>query len=157
MTLTGKGDYEAALSLYREGLTLAERVGDEAIHHRLLNCLGWLHAELGDLTGAIELNRRSSEVGRRRLDPGTFPNALVNLGENHLAMGELALAGEFLEEAHGFFTDPGGSPWMRWRYSMRLFGDLGALWLARGDPAAPPGSRTRASSWPPARDRGRTW
>jgi tetratricopeptide (TPR) repeat protein len=24
---------------------------------------------------------------------------------------------------------------MRWRYSMRLFLDLGALWLARGDPA----------------------
>jgi DNA-binding NtrC family response regulator/tetratricopeptide (TPR) repeat protein len=134
MTLTGKGDYEAALSLYREGLALAERVGDEAIHHRLLNCLGWLHAELGDLTGAIELNRRSSEVGRRRRDPGTFPNALVNLGENHLELGELGLAGEFLEEAHRFFTDPGGSPWMRWRYSMRLLGDMGALWLARGDP-----------------------
>ena len=135
MTLTDKGEYEAALSLYLEGLTLAERVGDEAIHHRLLNCLGWLHAELGDLTSAIDLNRRSSEVGRRRLDPGTFPNALVNLGENHLAMGDLTLAGEFLEEAHRFFADPGGSPWMRWRYSMRLFGGLGALWLARGDPA----------------------
>jgi tetratricopeptide (TPR) repeat protein len=135
MTLTGKGDYEAALSLYLEGLTLAERVGDEAIHHRLLNCLGWLHAELGDVAGAIELNRRSSEVGRRRRDPGTFPNALVNLGENHLESGELALAGEFLQEAHGFFSDPGASPWMRWRYSMRLFADLGALWLARGDPA----------------------
>ncbi len=134
MTLTDKGDYEAALSLYLEGLTLAERVGDEAIHHRLLNCLGWLHAELGDVTSAIELNRRSSEVGRRRRDPGTFPNALVNLGENHLAKGELVLAGEFLDEAHGVFTDPNGSPWMRWRYSMRLFEDLGALWLARGDP-----------------------
>jgi tetratricopeptide (TPR) repeat protein len=135
MTLTGKGDYEAALALYREGLALAERVGDEAIHHRLLNCLGWLHAELGDLTSAIELNRRSSEVGRRRRDPGTFPNALVNLGENHLELGELGLAGEFLEEAHRVYTDPGASPWMRWRYSMRLLGDMGALWLAREDPA----------------------
>jgi DNA-binding NtrC family response regulator/tetratricopeptide (TPR) repeat protein len=135
MTLTGKGDYEAALALYREGLVLAERVGDEAIHHRLLNCLGWLHAELGDVTGAIELNRRSAEVGRRRRDPGTLPNALVNLGENHLELGDLARAGELLDEAHSVFADPGGSPWMRWRYSMRLFEDLGALWLARGDPA----------------------
>jgi DNA-binding NtrC family response regulator/tetratricopeptide (TPR) repeat protein len=135
MTLTGKGDYEAALSLYLEGLSLAERVGDETIHHRLLNCLGWLHAELGDVNSAIELNRRSSEVGRRRRDPGTFPNALVNLGENHLARDDLDQAGECLREAHGFFTDPGASPWMRWRYSMRLFLDLGALWLARGDPA----------------------
>ena len=135
VTLTGRGDYEAALSLYREGLSLAERVGDEAIHHRLLNCLGWLHAELGDVGGAIELNRKSSEVGRRRSDPGTFPNALVNLGENHLAQGELAVAGDYLDEAHGLCSDPQGSPWMRWRYSMRLFEDLGTLWLARGDPA----------------------
>jgi hypothetical protein len=51
MTLTSKGDYEAALALFREGLSFAERVGDEAIHHRLLNCLGWLHAELGGSTG----------------------------------------------------------------------------------------------------------
>jgi DNA-binding NtrC family response regulator/tetratricopeptide (TPR) repeat protein len=85
MTLTGKGDYEAALTLFREGLSFAEKVGDEAIHHRLLNCLGWLHTELGDLDGAIDLNRQSAEVGRRRNDPGTFPNAEVNLGEVYLA------------------------------------------------------------------------
>jgi tetratricopeptide (TPR) repeat protein len=135
MTLTGRGDYEAALSLYREGLALAERVGDEAIHHRLLNCMGWLHAELGDFAGAIELNRRSCDVGRRRLDPGGFPNALVNLAENHLAQGDLGQAQECLEEAHRFFSDPAGSPWMRWRYSIRMYGGLGALWLARGDSA----------------------
>jgi tetratricopeptide (TPR) repeat protein len=144
MTLTGKGDYEAALSLYREGLALAERVGDEAIHHRLLNCLGWLHADLGDLAGAIEMNRRSAEVGRRRRDPGAFPNALVNLGENHLALGDLARAAEYLEEAHRFYSDPAGSPWMRWRYSMRLFEGLGALWLARGDPARAAGFANEA-------------
>ena len=27
------------------------------------------------------------------------------------------------------------NPWMRWRYSMRLFDSLGRLWLARGEPA----------------------
>ena len=51
MTLTGKGDYDEAFAAFTEGLSLAERVGDEAIHHRLLNCLGWLYADLGDLDG----------------------------------------------------------------------------------------------------------
>jgi tetratricopeptide (TPR) repeat protein len=133
MTLTGKGEYEGALALYREGLTFAERVGDEAIHHRLLNCLGWLHAELGDLEGAIDLNRRSAEVGRRRNDPGTFPNAQINLGEAYLAKGELAEAQERLESAYGYWENPRTSEWMRWRYSMRMFAGLGELWLARGD------------------------
>ena len=133
MTLTGRGDYEGALALYREGLTFAEKVGDEAIHHRLLNCLGWLHAELGDLDGAITFNRQSAEVGRRRNDPGTFPNAEVNLGEIHLAKGDLAEAQEHLEGAYRYWANPRTSEWMRWRYSMRLFASLGALWLARGD------------------------
>jgi tetratricopeptide (TPR) repeat protein len=134
MTLTGKGDYEGALALYREGLAFAQKVGDEAIHHRLLNCLGWLHAELGDLDGAIEFNRQSAEVGRRRNDPGTFPNAEANLGEVYLAKGDLAEAAEHLEIAYRYWDNPRTSQWMRWRYSIRLFASLGELWLARGHP-----------------------
>ena len=134
MTLTGKGDYEGALTLFREGLRFAEKVGDETIHHRLLNCLGWLHAELGDLEGAIDFNRQSAEVGRRRNDPGTFPNAEVNLGEIYLAKGDLPEAAEHLESAYRYWDNPRTSEWMRWRYSMRLFASLGELWLARGDP-----------------------
>jgi tetratricopeptide (TPR) repeat protein len=57
----------------------------------------------------------------------------VNLAENHLTRGDLDLAAELLEEAHGFYLAPDASPWMRWRYAMRLFDGLGTLWLARGD------------------------
>jgi tetratricopeptide (TPR) repeat protein len=133
MTLTGKGDYEGALTLFREGLSLAEKVGDEAIHHRLLNCLGWLHAELGDLDGALDLNRRSAEVGRRRNDPGTLPNAEINLGEIYLARGDVAEATECFESAYRYWGNPKTSQWMRWRYAMRLFAGLGELGLVRGD------------------------
>ena len=133
ITLTGKGDYEAALALFREGLALAEKVGDEAIHHRLLNCLGWLHAELGDLDAALEFNRQSAEVGRRRDDPGTFPNAEINLGEIYLAKGDVAEAANHFESAYRFWGNPRTSQWMRWRYAMRLFAGMGELGLVRGD------------------------
>jgi tetratricopeptide (TPR) repeat protein len=135
LTLTGKGDYDAALGTLREGLALAERLGDEAIHHRLLNCLGWLHAELGDLDVAIDLNRRSESIGRRRSDPGTFPNAALNLGEILLAQGELGLAADQLEKVLRYSRDPTTSEWMRYRYSIRLFVSLGELALARGQTA----------------------
>jgi tetratricopeptide (TPR) repeat protein len=108
-------------------------VGDEAIHHRILNCLGWLHLELGDLERAAELNRRSAEVGRRRRDPGTLPNAEINLGDVYLARGDLALAQDLLEGVHQYAQSPATSEWMRFRYSIRLFASLGELWLARGD------------------------
>jgi DNA-binding NtrC family response regulator/tetratricopeptide (TPR) repeat protein len=133
LTLTGKGDYAAALATFREGLELSEKVGDEAIHHRLLNCLGWLHFELGDLDGAADLNRRSADVGRRRNDPGTLPNAELNLGDVFLARGDLALAQETLDRVDRFSRDPTTSAWMRFRYSIRLSASQGELALALGD------------------------
>jgi transcriptional regulator with AAA-type ATPase domain/tetratricopeptide (TPR) repeat protein len=134
LTLTGKGDYASALATFHEGLTLADRVGDEAIHHRLLNCLGWLHAELGDHPRALELNRQSEAIGRQRNDPGTFPNAALNLGETLLAVGDLDAARDRLEETRRYAQAPTTSEWMRFRYSIRLAVGLGELALARGEP-----------------------
>jgi DNA-binding NtrC family response regulator/tetratricopeptide (TPR) repeat protein len=136
LTLSGQGEYERGLALFREGVALAERVGDEVIHHsRLLNCLGWLHFELGDLERAIELTRRSAEmVHRGRLDT-SLRNAEITLGNIYLAQGDLTQAGDILDDVHRLWERSSANPWMRWRYSMRLFDSLGRLWLARGQPA----------------------
>ena len=133
ITLTGRGNYDEALESFEGGLTVAQKIGDEAFHHRILNSLGWLHSELGDLDRAIELNRQSAEVGRRRKDPGTLPNAELNLGGNFLAQGDLTLGQEFFEKIHRYAQAPDTSPWMRYRYSIRLYAGLGELWLSRGE------------------------
>ena len=136
MTLTGKGNYDEALASFTEGLALAERVGDEAIHHRLLNCLGWLYAELGDLDHAEVLNTTSAQIGRRRRDPGTQPNAELNLGEIAHSRGDLPLAQEIYNGVYGYWKNPSTSEWMRFRYSIRMFAGMGELAMARGDLAA---------------------
>src|SRR5262249_44873730 len=133
LTLTGKGDYTAALATLREGLELSEKVGDEVIHLRLLNCLGWLHSELGDFDTAAELTRGSPDGGRRRTDPGTLQNAELNLGDIALARGDLTLAGDLLDRVERVARDHATSAWMRFRYSIRLSASLGELALARGD------------------------
>jgi tetratricopeptide (TPR) repeat protein len=133
LTLTALGDYDGALGGLREGVALSERIGDEAIHHRLLNCLGWLHMELGDLDGALTLNQRSAEVARRRKDPGTIPNAEINLGDVFVARGDLPLAQELYEGITRYAAEPSTSAWMRFRYTIRLAASQGALCLARGD------------------------
>ena len=133
LTLTGKGDYDDAFASFTEGVSLAERIGDEAIHHRLLNCLGWLYADLGDLERAETLNATSAHIGRRRHDPGTQPNAELNLAEIFHARGELARAQDQYDEVFKYFKNPSTSEWMRYRYSIRMFAGLGALALARGD------------------------
>ena len=133
LTLTGKGDYATALATFREGLELSRKVGDEAIHHRLLNCLGWLHFELGDFDGAAALNQKSADEGRRRSDPGTLPNAELNLGDIALARGDLAGAREMFDRVDRFARDPTTSAWMRFRYSIRLAASQGELALAGGE------------------------
>jgi transcriptional regulator with AAA-type ATPase domain/tetratricopeptide (TPR) repeat protein len=133
LSLTGKGDYDDALASFNEGLALAERVGDEAIHHRLLNCLGWLYADLGDLDRAEELNLISARIGRRRTDPGTQPNAELNLAEIFCAKGDLARARDQYDEVFRYYLNPDTSLWMRYRYSIRMFAGMGELALAQGD------------------------
>ena len=135
LTLTGKGDYDEALAAFDKGLSLAERVGDEAIHHRLLNCLGWLYADLGDVGEAELLNAQSARIGRRRGDPGTQPNAELNLAEIFHARGEFERAQDQYDEVYRYWKNP-PSQWMRFRYSIRMFSGMGALALSRGDMAA---------------------
>jgi transcriptional regulator with PAS, ATPase and Fis domain/tetratricopeptide (TPR) repeat protein len=136
LTLTGKGDYDEALASFTEGLSLAERVGDEAIHHRLLNCLGWLYADLGDLDQAEAFNATSAKIGRRRKDPGTQPNAELNLAEIFSAKGDLDRAQDQYDSVYRYWKNPDSSLWMRFRYSIRMFAGMGGLALARGDLAA---------------------
>ena len=134
VTLTGKGDYDAALKTLEEGLTLSEKVGDEVQHHRMLNCLGWLHMECGDLERGMDLNRQGAERARRRGDPETIANAEINLGDVFLAKGDLTQAHEFLDGVYRLVKNPATSEWMKWRYSTHLFASLGELWMSRGNP-----------------------
>jgi tetratricopeptide (TPR) repeat protein len=133
LTLTAKGDYDAGLGIFEEGLSLSEKVGDEVYRQRLLNSMGWLHIEVGDLNRAFDLNRRRAEGAYQRGDHEPIANAEINLGYVFLAKGDLSLAQEVLEGVHGLVNDPATSEWQRWRYSIHLFASLGELWLARGE------------------------
>jgi len=133
VNFTGAGAYDRALATFDEGLTLAERVGDENYTPRYLNSIGWLHIECGDLDRARELNQRAAEGGRQRGDHESFANAELNLGDIAMLKGDLAAAREYLEGVLRLVKAPSTSEWMRWRYSMHLFASLGELALANGN------------------------
>jgi tetratricopeptide (TPR) repeat protein len=52
-----------------------------------------------------------------------------------MAPGDLASAHEIFEDVHRYWLDPSSSHWMRFRYSIRLFCNMGELALAQGDTA----------------------
>lgn len=133
--LVGKGDYEQARTTLEEGLALAEQLDNELYTYRMLNTLGWLYSELGDLERALDLNQRSVEGARQRDNRETIANAELNLADIFLSQGDLHLAQECLDGVYRLAHDPATSDWSKWRYSMRLFAGLGEFWLARGEPA----------------------
>ena len=133
LALTGTGAYDEALARFEEGLLLAEKVGNEVYHHRFLNSLGWLWIECGDMTRALELNRRGAEGARKRGDHETIANAELNLGDIFLMQGDIAMAHEYLTAIHRLVQDPSTSDWLKWRYAMHLYVSLGELALARGE------------------------
>jgi len=139
---TGLGDYEAALGALREGLSLAEKLGDQGFVCRNLNTLGWLHIECGDLDPGLELNARSLELARRDKHATGAERAaftLLNEADAFIAKPDLAAASEKLREALQIVRHPPPSRWMTWRYSTHCYVSLGELALARGDPAAADG------------------
>jgi class 3 adenylate cyclase/tetratricopeptide (TPR) repeat protein len=133
VALTGGGRYDDAVALLEEGIALCEKMGEEIMRHRMLNTLGWLYLELGDLDAAIDFNRRGAEAARKRGDDETIANPEINLGDAFMAKGDLTLAAEFLDGVHARVRKPTTSEWMKWRYSMHLFASLGELALARGE------------------------
>ncbi len=139
---SGMGDYEAALGALREGLSLAEKLGDQAFICRYLNTLGWLHIECGDLDPGLALNARSLELARRDKHATGAERAaftLLNEADAFMAKGDLAAASEKSGEALQIMRHPPPSRWMTWRYSTHGYVSLGELALARGDPATADG------------------
>ena len=140
--LCGLGDYRGALSSLREALEMSERIGDRAQRSRLLNTLGWLHAELGDHEAALVFNQRSAEIAREMVElklvpsaPEVWANASINQAGDHIARGELEEAGELLAGLHAHI-EAESDPWMMWRYRLHLLDADARLALALGEPGA---------------------
>jgi len=134
LPLTGKGRYDEALAIFAEGLTLANKVGDEFFRNRMLNCTGWVYAECGEIERAIICNREGLGQSRERGDPEVTANCELNLGDAARAQDDLPLALEYLNSVYGLARKPTTSDFMKWRYSQHLFAGLGEAWLASDDP-----------------------
>ena len=125
------GSYGDALRELESGVTLTDRLGDRAWKSRLLNTLGWCLSEMGSHDRAREYNERGVEIARELDDDEIIANAEINLGRNHLALGNLDRALQYLEPMQESLERR--DPWMRWRYSLHLIDSLARVELARGE------------------------
>jgi class 3 adenylate cyclase/tetratricopeptide (TPR) repeat protein len=133
IALTGRGEYDRALDIFEEGLALTEKVGDEIFHLRVMNSLGWLYMECGDLKRSFDLNFQAAERAQKRGDPETIANAELNLSDIFILKEDYASALEYLRSVDRLAHDPTTDDWMKWRYTIHLISSFGEFWLKRRD------------------------
>jgi len=133
IALTGKGEYDRAVEIFKEGLALTEKVGDEIFHLRVMNSLGWLYLECGDFERSFVLNFQTAERAKKRGDPEIVANAELNLSDILILKEDFNSALDYLESVRRLADDSTTSDWMKWRYTTHLFASFGEFWLARGD------------------------
>jgi tetratricopeptide (TPR) repeat protein len=91
------GDYTEGLNVVREGMAKAKERENKFILGRLTNTLGWFHSEFGDLSRAIDYDYESLELGRSSRISNVEISALINLGLDHIALGQYERARVYLE------------------------------------------------------------
>jgi len=139
LSYAGMGCYGDALDRLEVALVEAVRVDFEYGRGRILNTLGWIHGELGDLAGAASLNLESLEVALALAHPDIEieANARLNLADDGLRAGDLDTAVQHVEALRRVIHAP--TPYERfghWRFSMRWRCVLAEIELARGNPEA---------------------
>jgi len=129
------GRYGPAIARLEEAAAFCDRVGDRAWKSRILNTLGWCHAEIGSHERARAYNLQAAALAADIGDPEIVANSQLNLAANALALGDPDAAGRILEPIAAELERP-GDPWMRWRYGLHVHDLAARLALTAGDPAA---------------------
>ena len=126
------GRYGESLARLDEAYAFCDRIGDRAWRSRLLNTLGWCHAEIGDHVAAQRFNERAAVIAHEFGDPEIIANSEINLAACAIALGDPEGALRRLEPIEAELERP-GDPWMRWRYSLHVDDLLTRLAVGRGD------------------------
>jgi tetratricopeptide (TPR) repeat protein/predicted Ser/Thr protein kinase len=124
------GRMSEARDTLNQAIVMARRNGDRFWFPRLPNCIGWIHRELGDFSGAFEHDRHGVEVAREHHVMEAEANSLINVGIDyaHEHANEKSVAA-FQQVEDIFHRDA----WFRWRYNTRHLAARSEHCLSQGD------------------------
>ena len=124
------GRMSEALATLKEAIAMAGRNGDHFWFPRLPNCIGWIHRELGDFSGAFEHDRHGVEVARQHHVLEAEANSLINMGIDYTRERASEKSVAAFEQVEDIFHR---DAWFRWRYNIRHQAARSEHWLSQGD------------------------
>jgi tetratricopeptide (TPR) repeat protein len=94
-----QGDYAAATAFFKDGLALAQQLGDMPAAATSLNSLGLLASDQGDCLKALGFFSEALEIRRKQDDRRGTGNTLNNIALAAQEQGEYDKANKFFEES----------------------------------------------------------
>ena len=131
----GLGDYGTGLGVINDTLAKARERNNVFFQGRMMNTVGWLYQELGDFNRAHDANRESIDIGRRIKNANVEISAAINIGLDHLSLGDPGRALPHLEECLTRIEKFGFAA-HRWRWGIHSAVLIAETLLALGDSAA---------------------
>ena len=128
MVAQDRGDYDAALDLYRRSLEIKEALGDRAGVSTSLHQMGMVAQDRGDYDAALDLYRRSLEIKEALGDRAGAAITRAQMSLLHEQLGQLDRALALIRQAEAEFARMGAA-------QLRKRGGIA--------PASRPGSRAR--------------
>lgn len=119
-----------ALKTLNDAIAMARRNGDRFWFPRLPNCIGWIHRELGDFSGAFEHDLHGVEVAREHHVLEAEANSLINVGIDYAREDASEKSVAAFEQVEDIFHR---DAWFRWRYNIRHQAARCEHWLSKGD------------------------
>jgi predicted ATPase len=102
-----QGDFEQALTLLEESVTIWQELGGSLGMAEALNNLGAVAQEKGDYVKSRQYHEKSLAIRRKRGDRRAIAVSLHNLGELYLTQGDYAQARAAYEESLPLFREVG--------------------------------------------------
>ena len=110
----------------REGVRIAEALGDRAMQARLLAWLGVVASNRLSFTEALILARRAVDAGRQAGDPAALAAALDGLKNAHAYLGELVPLATVIDELEPLLRALGDLELLQWTVYESSFAALAA-------------------------------
>jgi tetratricopeptide (TPR) repeat protein len=130
LSLGNLGRMSEALATLKEGIRMAGRNGDHFWFPRMPNCIGWVHRELQDFSGAFEHDRQGLQTGRQYQVLEAEANSLINLAIDHSHAGDDKETVDAFHQTRDIFER---DAWFRWRYNIRLEAATASHWLTKNN------------------------
>ena len=131
--MSGEPEVRRGVRRAREVSEQSQRDRKPFLEGRLVNTQGWFHRDLGDFYCAVELHEQGLSLAKSASVFNVEISALVDLGHDYPALGQLDRAMNYLEPTLERVENEGiGSH--RWRWTVRLLNMIAEVYFAAGRP-----------------------